>query len=149
MILQKTGDLFLADVDALVNPVNTVGVMGAGLAYQFKQRFFDNFAAYQAACYKGELKSGRMFVTATGRKPQWIINFPTKRHWRDQSRIEDIQSGLEDLVRVIHENSIRSVAIPPLGCGLGGLNWADVEPLILAAALQVPGTSVWVYAPGR
>jgi O-acetyl-ADP-ribose deacetylase (regulator of RNase III) len=135
MIEFKTGDILQADAEALVNTVNCVGIMGRGIALQFKQAFPDNFKAYEAACARTEVQPGRMFVTETGflANPKYIINFPTKRHWRGRSRIEDIETGLKALVDEIRRRGIRSIAVPPLGSGLGGLNWAEVRPLIEAA----------------
>lgn len=139
MIREAHDDLLSADVDALVNTVNTVGVMGKGIALQFKKRFPANFKAYAAACKAGDVVPGRMFVFDAGQlmRPRWIINFPTKRHWKSRSRIQDIEAGLDDLVRVISSLGITSIAVPPLGCGNGGLRWADVKPLIEAKLAQV------------
>ena len=118
MVEDASGDIFAANVDALVNAVNTVGVMGKGLALAFKKKFPDNFAAYVRAC---KAVPGKVFVVnCSPRAPQWIINFPTKRHWRDASRIEDIRSGLVDMAAQIRARQIHSVAVPALGCGLGG-----------------------------
>jgi O-acetyl-ADP-ribose deacetylase (regulator of RNase III) len=149
MIRAGSGNLLEADVDALVNTVNTVGVAGKGIALQFRQAFPANFKAYAAACKRREVQPGRMFVFDTGQmsSPRFIINFPTKRHWRGKSRLADIRAGLDDLVRVLREYEIRSVAIPPLGCGNGGLDWADVEPLIVEAMQQVSGVDVLLFAP--
>ncbi|WP_334147709.1 type II toxin-antitoxin system antitoxin DNA ADP-ribosyl glycohydrolase DarG [Hyphomicrobium sp.] len=143
------GNLFDAKVDALVNTVNTVGVMGKGIALMFKEAFPENFKAYQAACKKKEVRVGRMFVTENPSwlGPKWIINFPTKEHWRGSSKMEWVESGLEDLKRVILEKNIRSIAIPPLGSGNGGLNWADVRPKIEAALSTLTDVSVIVYEP--
>ena len=126
MIEFRTGDILKADAEALVNTVNCVGVMGRGIALQFKNAFPDNFKAYEAACEREEVQPGKMFVFETGTltNPKFIINFPTKRHWRGKSRIEDIESGLKALVEEIRQRGIRSIAIPPLGSGLGGLDWA-------------------------
>ena len=117
----KTGDIFKTDAEALVNSVNCVGVMGRGIALQFKNLFPANFKAYAAACKREEVQPGRMFVYETGQltNPRYIINFPTKRHWRGKSRIEDIESGMQALVEEIKERNIRSIAIPPLGSDLG------------------------------
>jgi O-acetyl-ADP-ribose deacetylase (regulator of RNase III) len=143
------GNLLDAQVDALVNTVNTVGVMGKGIALMFKEKFPENFAAYAAACKRGEVQVGSMFVTRapelTG--PRWIINFPTKKHWRQKSKLEWIVDGLEDLRRVIAEKGIRSIAIPPLGSGNGGLEWFEVRPLIEAALSKLDDTEVIVYEP--
>ena len=135
MIEFKTGDILRADAEALVNTVNCVGIMGRGIALQFKNDFPDNFKAYEAACEREEVQPGKMFVfeTRTLTNPKFIINFPTKRHWRGKSRMEDIDSGLKALVEEIRTRGIRSIAVPPLGSGLGGLNWADVRPRIVEA----------------
>lgn len=148
MIRDAHGDLLSCDVDALVNTVNTVGVMGRGIALQFKKRFPSNFKAYAAACKAGDVETGRMFVFDAGQlvRPRWIINFPTKRYWRSNSRIEDIDVGLVDLARVIGELGIRSIAVPPLGCGLGGLRWTEVKPLI-EARLETVDADVLVFGP--
>ncbi|WP_245438572.1 macro domain-containing protein [Bradyrhizobium sp. SK17] len=120
MILSRIGNLLEADVDAVVNTVNCVGIMGRGIALQFKNTFPGNFQAYAAACDRKEVQPGKMFVYETGKfSPRYIINFPTKRHWKGKSRIEDIDAGLIDLVRVIKDRKILSIAIPPLGSGLG------------------------------
>ena len=150
MIEYKSGDIFAEDVEALVNSVNCVGVMGRGIALQFKNMFPENFKTYEAACKRDEVKPGRMFVYESGQmtNPRYIINFPTKRHWRGKSRIEDIEAGLKDLVRVIEERNIRSIAIPPLGTNLGGLNWTDVRPRIEAALRELDDLVVMIFEPG-
>jgi len=132
-------DIFHTDAEALVNPVNCVGVMGKGLAAEFKKRFPGNFASYKKACDQKKLKPGIVQVCETMVfHPSYIINFPTKRHWRDKSRLEDIEIGLQSLVHAVHHHKIRSVAVPRLGCGLGGLDWADVKPLIKKAFAELP-----------
>ena len=147
MIIYKTGDLFKEDVDALVNSVNCVGVMGRGIALEFKKLFPENFKAYAEACRRDEVVPGRMFTFETGQmtKPRYIINFPTKRHWRSKSRMEDIESGLEALANEIRERNIQSIAIPPLGSHLGGLNWPDVRSRITEALKDIEGVAVMVY----
>ena len=149
MIEFKTGDILQADVEALVNTVNCVGIMGRGIALQFKNDFPENFKAYEAACAREEVQPGRMFVfeTRTMTNPKFIINFPTKRHWRGKSRMEDIDSGLKALVEEIRTRGIRSIAIPPLGSGLGGLNWADVRPRIVEALCGLNDLQVIVFEP--
>lgn len=149
MIHYTRGNLLEADVDALVNTVNTVGVMGKGVALMFKESFPENFRAYAAACKRGELEAGRVFVTERDALigPRWIINFPTKQHWRGRTRMEWVEAGLVDLVRVIREKGIRSVALPPLGCGNGGLRWNEVRPRIEVALGDLKGVEVWVYEP--
>ena len=146
----KTGDIFTEDAEALVNSVNCVGVMGRGIALQFKNLYPANFKSYAAACKRDEVKPGRMFVFETGQitNPRYIVNFPTKRHWRGKSRVEDIQSGLQALVHEVKERGIRSIAIPPLGSDLGGLNWRDVRPLIEAAMRELDDVQVIVFEPG-
>jgi O-acetyl-ADP-ribose deacetylase (regulator of RNase III) len=131
MILETTGDILTADVEALVNPVNTVGVMGAGLACQVKHTFPDVFRAYAAACQRDELRTGIVIAHPTGTNPRYVVSFPTKQHWRDPSKLEWIEQGLIGLRETIDDLGIRSIAIPPLGCGLGGLDWPDVRGLIV------------------
>lgn len=114
MIHYTQGNLLEANVDALVNTVNTVGVMGKGIALMFKERFPQNMQAYAKACKAGEVVTGRMFVTQTGELmgPRWIVNFPTKQHWRAKSQMEWVEDGLLDLRRFIVEHQVRSIAIP-------------------------------------
>jgi O-acetyl-ADP-ribose deacetylase (regulator of RNase III) len=132
MISLTRGNVIEADAEALVNTVNCEGFMGKGIALQFKKAFPENFKAYAQACRAGEVRAGRMFVFSTGSmvNPKYIINFPTKRRWREKSRIEDIESGLEALVDEVRRLKLSSVAVPPLGCGHGRLDWAVVRPLI-------------------
>lgn len=143
------GDILAADVEALVNTVNCVGVMGRGIALQFKKAYPANFKSYKAACDQGAVVPGAMHVHETGRldNPRFIINFPTKRHWRANSRTADIEAGLVALVREVRERGIRSVAIPPLGCGLGGLDWQVVRPIVEQAMAQLPDVHVRLYEP--
>lgn len=143
MIVQGSGDLLDADVDALVNAVNCVGVMGKGLTLQFKQRFPAYFSAYAAACAAGEVRLGRVHVVSLDRH---FVSFPTKGHFRSRSKLSDVADGLDDLARVIGELGIRSVAVPALGAGLGGLDWTDVEPLIEEKLGPLDSTVV-VYSP--
>jgi O-acetyl-ADP-ribose deacetylase (regulator of RNase III) len=149
MIRFTKGNLLEADVEALVNTVNTVGIMGKGIALMFKEAFPANFRQYAVACQHGEVRTGRMFLTQTGSLsgPRWIINFPTKAHWRTRTRIEWIDAGLEDLRRVVIEEEIRSIAVPPLGCGNGGLKWSQVRPRIEKALVDLQGVEVLVYEP--
>lgn len=148
MITYCQGDLLAADVDALVNAVNTVGVMCKGIALAFKTRFPANYQAYAAACQRGEVATGRVFVTETQALlgPRWIVNFPTKQHWRDPSRLEWVQSGLQDLRRFLLAQGVQSVALPALGAGLGGLGWPAVRAEI-EAALGDLNTIVLAYEP--
>ena len=150
MITFTEGNLLKAETEALVNTVNTVGVMGKGIALMFKEAFPENFLAYSAACKEHEIEVGRIF--ATERKdlvggPKWIINFPTKKHWRNPSKIEWIRDGLQDLVRFIREHKIKSIALPPLGSGNGGLDWKEVRPVIEAALGNLEGVDVVVFEP--
>ncbi|MCF8057200.1 MAG: macro domain-containing protein [Desulfocapsa sp.] len=149
MIEYKSGDILKEDADAIVNTVNCVGVMGRGIALQFKKTYPANFKNYAAACKKDEVQPGRMFVFATGKliNPRFIINFPTKRHWRGKSRMEDIDSGLKALVEVIKKKDIHSIAIPPLGSGLGGLSWAAVKKRIEVAMRPLEGIRVIIFEP--
>jgi len=149
MLEHMHGNLLDADVEALVNTVNTVGVMGKGIALQFRQAYPANFSAYQAACKRGEVVPGRMFVVQTGQltNPHYIINFPTKRHWRGMAQMEDIEAGLVDLIATVRDRQISSLAVPPLGCGNGGLNWDEVRPKIEAAFAELPEVRVLLYAP--
>jgi len=139
------GDLVVDDAEALVAPVNIVGVAGKGLALSLARKYPGAFAAYKQACAAGWVRAGRVTVFPTDGKI--IIAFPTKRHWRHPSRIEWIKEGLDNLVIVIKSCGIGSVAIPALGCGLGGLNWADVRPLIVDAATRLPDVDVRLYPP--
>ena len=149
MIEFQQGDLLKADAEALVNTVNCVGVMGRGIALQFKKVFPENFADYQAACQRGEVRPGKMLVVKLDRfdNPRYIINFPTKRHWRGKSRIEDIEVGLDALATVVQDLGIQSVAVPPLGCGLGGLDWRQIRRLIEEAFDGLADVQVVVYEP--
>ena len=149
MITESHGNLLKAPVEALVNTVNTEGVMGKGIALQFKKAFPAMFRVYETAAQRGEIALGRMQVWPTQALtgPRYVINFPTKAHWRSKSRLSDIESGLADLVRVVRELGIESIAVPPLGCGNGGLRWSDVEPRIRAAFDTVPDIDVRLYPP--
>ncbi len=149
MIRFKTGDILAEDAEALVNTVNCVGVMGRGIALQFKKAFPENFRAYSEACKHDEVRPGRMFVYETNRltNPRYLINFPTKRHWRGKSRIDDIETGLDALVEVIRERNIRSIAIPPLASGLGGLEWGEVRPRIEKSLRGFNDLQVVIFEP--
>jgi O-acetyl-ADP-ribose deacetylase (regulator of RNase III) len=149
MIELAEGNLLEAPADALVNTVNTEGVMGKGIALQFSKKFPEMLARYRAACESGELRPGQMHVWERGEmfQPRFVINFPTKRHWRGKSRMEDIEAGLVALAETIQQLGIRSVAIPPLGCGNGGLAWSEVFPRIERALAGLEGVRVLVYPP--
>lgn len=144
------GDLLKQnDVDAIVNTVNCVGVMGKGIALQFKNKWPENFRAYAAACKLGEVKVGRMFVHDTGGllKPNFIINFPTKDHWRGKSHLAFIRDGLVDLAQQVRHLGITSIAVAPLGCGNGGLDWEIVRPLIETTFAELPDVDVRLFQP--
>jgi O-acetyl-ADP-ribose deacetylase (regulator of RNase III) len=149
MIELRRGDILKQDAEALVNTVNCVGVMGRGVALQFRRAYPENYQAYREACVRGEVQPGRMFVFDVNRlvNPRLIINFPTKRHWKGKSRIEDVCSGLQDLVRVLQQHKVHSVAVPPLGCGLGGLAWRTVRPLIEEALGALPDLHIYLFEP--
>lgn len=149
-IITVQGDLLKQhEVDAIVNTVNCVGVMGKGIALQFKKKWPANFKAYAEACKAGLVKPGQLFIYHAGTlaTPKYIINFPTKDHWRGKSRIEFIQDGLVDLVTHIKAHRITSIAIPPLGCGNGGLDWQQVKPLIEEAFTAIPEVEVRLFEP--
>lgn len=150
MIELKSGNILDARAEALVNTVNCVGVMGRGIALQFRNAFPDNYRAYKAACDRKEIEPGKVHVFDLNRfeNPRLIINFPTKQHWKGKSRVEHIESGLTDLVRVLHQYKVKSVAIPPLGCGLGGLDWGVVRPMIERALGALPEVQVYLFQPG-
>ena len=149
MIELVRGDILDADAEALVNTVNCVGIMGRGIALQFRKAFPENYKVYKAVCDRKKLHPGIMLVHDLNRfeNPRYIINFPTKRHWKGKSKIEDIQSGLDALVDAVHDRKIHSIAIPPLGCGLGGLNWNQIRPMIQEAFADMPNVHVLVYEP--
>jgi O-acetyl-ADP-ribose deacetylase (regulator of RNase III) len=145
----KSGDLLKEKTDAIVNTVNCVGVMGKGIALQFKQRWPKNFKEYEAASKRKEIKPGKMFIHDLGEwaKPRFIINFPTKVHWRGDSTLEYVEDGLRDLVKQVKRLGIKSISLPPLGCGNGGLDWDDVRELVFAAFKDQPEISVNLFEP--
>ena len=149
MIEYTTGDILRDDSEAIVNTVNCVGVMGRGIALQFKNHFPENFQAYAAACKNDQVQPGKMFVfeTQDWTNPKYIINFPTKRHWRGKSRIEDIASGLVALTTDIRSIGIKSIAIPPLGAGLGGLEWPVVKSKMEELLSGLTDVRIRVYEP--
>ncbi|MBE0570518.1 MAG: macro domain-containing protein [Ignavibacteriaceae bacterium] len=147
--LIKKGNLLDADTEAIVNTVNTHGVMGAGVALQFKKAFPENFKLYEKAAKEGKIKIGKMFVTETGKitNPKYIINFPTKQHWRNPSKLVWIKEGLEDLKKFINKKKIGSIALPPLGCGNGKLDWNDVRLLIVSTLEAITNLQVYLFEP--
>ena len=153
MIQLCQGDILQSSADALVNTVNCVGVMGAGLALQFKRAYPEMFSGYTAACGQGRIELGDVWVywlsRPPARPPHCIVGFPTKHHWRGQSKIENIESGLAALTEFVYQLDIGSIAIPPLGCGLGGLAWNDVRPLIEKAFEGLPDVEVLLFEPRK
>lgn len=151
MITYTQGNLLEAKVEALVNTVNTVGVMGKGIALMFKERFADNYQRYAAACKAKQVRTGKIFVTEVRELdgPRWVINFPTKQHWKPPSQMEWIVDGLHDLRRFLLENRVKSVAIPPLGAGNGGLDWAKVREEIDLALSDLKDVEILVFEPTR
>lgn len=151
MIEEHTGNLLEAPVDALVNAVNTVGIVGKGIASQFQEKYPANFEAYQEACKSGELEIGRLLITeisnANKGEPRFVINFPTKKHWRGAAQMSYVEKGLQDLVQVIKANDIYSVAIPALGCGNGGLDWQVVRPMMIDTFSRVARVKFLLYVP--
>jgi O-acetyl-ADP-ribose deacetylase (regulator of RNase III) len=149
MIKYIQGNLLEADVEALVNTVNTVGVMGKGIALMFKQRFKQNNAIYEKACKAKQVNTGKMFITGTDELmgPKWIVNFPTKQHWRNPSQLEWIIEGLQDLKQFILKNHVKSIAIPPLGAGNGGLDWLIVKHHIEQALIDLTDVTILIYEP--
>jgi O-acetyl-ADP-ribose deacetylase (regulator of RNase III) len=151
MISYRQGNLLESRAQALVNTVNTVGVMGKGIALMFKDRFKDNFQRYAAACKNKEVQIGKMFITSSGELdgPKWIVNFPTKRNWRSPSKLEWITEGLNDLRRFIVEEHVASIAIPPLGSGNGGLKWDDVKAEIERTLGELSSVCIEVFEPTK
>jgi O-acetyl-ADP-ribose deacetylase (regulator of RNase III) len=149
MIELRQGNILKAEADALVNTVNCVGVMGRGIALQFAKAFPEMVKSYESLCERGELKPGTVQVYDLNRfeKPHYVFNFPTKRHWKGKSRLEDIEAGLSALVAEVHRLGLKSVAVPPLGCGLGGLDWNDVRPRIEHAFSSLPDVQVLLFEP--
>lgn len=147
MIIHTSGDILQDDADALVNPVNCVGVMGKGLALQFKEAYPENFEEYEIEAKAGHIVPGRVHLTnIMFYPPRFIVNFPTKRYWKEPSRYQDIDDGLSHLLDIIRMFNIESIAIPALGCGLGGLDWEDVKELI-ESRLGDLDTEVRLYHP--
>lgn len=149
MIIFKSGDLFTEECEALVNAVNCVGVMGRGIALRFKQTYPEGFKRYAAACKRGEVQPGQMFVFEVEGEtnPRYIIHFPTKRHWRAKSKMEDVEAGLIALAQQIRALELRSIALPALGAGLGGLEWSQVRERIEASLGDLDDVRVVVFEP--
>jgi len=149
MIRSIRGNLLEASAEALVNPVNEIGVMGKGLALQFREAFPESARAYQEACKRKAVHVGQVLLSASGSLvgPRWIIHFPTKRHWRHRSKLAWVREGLQDLVRVIREHGIASIALPPLGCGNGGLEWRVVRREIESVVESLTDVDILLYEP--
>ena len=149
MITYKTGNILHDQADAIINTVNTVGVMGKGLALQFKKAFPDNYKAYKKACDSKSLMTGQVLPVSLNSlsAPYYIINFPTKAHWKANSKLEYIEQGLESLKVEVKRLKLKSIAIPALGSGLGGLQWQDVNQLIQTSLAELPEIEWRVYAP--
>ena len=132
-----------------MDTVNTVGVMGKGIALMFKERFPENYEAYRVACKAGAVRTGELFITRSPELegPRWVVNFPTKENWRNPTKMEWIENGLVKLRQWIEDEKIRSIAIPPLGCGNGGLEWSEVKPRIEVALEGMEGVRVVVFEP--
>lgn len=151
-IVYKSGDMFSEPAEAIVNTVNCVGVMGKGVALEFKRRWPENFRAYKRLCDAGRLAPGNVFIfelgdLLRGADRQFLINFPTKQHWKAKSKIEYVETGLDDLARKIRELGIRSLVMPPLGCGNGGLDWEEVRPIIEEKLAPLEDVKVIVFSP--
>lgn len=149
----KSGDMFDESTEAIVNTVNCVGVMGKGVALEFKRRWPSNYRAYRKVCDDKALQPGKMFIFENSDllEPgvhRYLINFPTKAHWRSKSKIEYIENGLDDFVREIGARGIKSVSMPPLGCGNGGLDWNEVRPIIEQHLSELPDVRFVLFAPG-
>jgi len=152
MIELRHGDLLEAPAEALVNAINTEGVMGKGIALQFRRKYPEMFQSYEKACKAGEVRLGHMHIFDLGGLsggPRWIVNFPTKGHWRERSRMGDIDTGLTDLSAQIARLGIKSIAMPALGCGNGGLDWMTVRPLIEARLGRLPELRVLLFPPAH
>ncbi len=150
MISYVSGNLLDADTDAIVNPCNTVGVMGAGLAKQIKDRFPECVSLYESACKAGKLTVGTVLITPTSMvtSPYWVVHLPTKQHWRNDSKIEFVESGLKALVaELTNRIEIATVAIPALGCGLGGLPWSQVKSVMELQLSLLDEVEFLVYLP--
>lgn len=150
MIIYKEGNIFDAHTDAIINTVNLVGVMGKGIALQFKKRFPENFELYKRAIEDNEIDIGKLFITHTPNLFfKYIINFPTKKHWKNPSQYEYVEKGMQDLIQKIKELKIKSVAIPPLGAGNGKLEWERVKLIIEKYVSQLPDVEFLIYEPQK
>ena len=145
MITFVSGNIFDSPTQVVANTVNCVGVMGKGLALEFKSRYPDMYADYKKRCDQKQVKPGEPYIWENDRVQ--ILNFPTKRHWREKSRLDDIEAGLEYLSTHYEQMGIYTLALPALGCANGGLDWKDVRPLIEKYLAEIPDLEVFVYMP--
>ncbi len=148
MIEFRNDDLFQSECEALINPVNCVGVMGGGLAKIFKNKYPDMYKDYRQYCKEGKLRPGGLHIYVdVDESPEYIINFPTKDNWLEDSKIEYVIDGLKSLKRIIKDLNIKSIGIPAIGSGLGNLNYEDVKPLLEQFAIDLPDVKVVCYEP--
>jgi O-acetyl-ADP-ribose deacetylase (regulator of RNase III) len=138
-----SGNIFDSDCQALVNPVNCVGISGKGLALAFKNKYPQMFQAYRQTCLDGKLTVGQLHIWPD--KEKFIVNFPTKIHWRNPSQLQWIEMGLVALAEFVKENNIVSIALPKLGCGLGGLEFAEIKEKLINFSKQLENTKIIVY----
>lgn len=143
MITYDQGDLFQSNAKVLVNPVNVMGVMGKGLALEFKKRYPAMFEEYRTLCENGQFKIGDLWLYKASDK--WVLNFPTKQHWREPSTVEIIQAGLKKFIVTYEEDGITSIAFPKLGSGLGGLDWEKQVRPIMEQYLQTLPIEILIY----
>ncbi len=145
MVTFVKGDIFKSPAQVLTNTVNCVGIMGKGVALEFKNRYPQMFGDYQSKCDQGKVKPGQPYLWEDDSTQ--VLNFPTKRHWRDNSLLQDVDDGLKYLAGSYEQLGIQSIAMPALGCGLGGLKWSEVQPLIVKYLGALPDLDVYVYEP--
>lgn len=150
MIRFTIGNIISSETEAIINTVNTKGIMGKGIALQFKEAFPDNYKLYVKACKDGTIDIGKLLITETNLLyPKYIINFPTKQHWRENSSIEYIDKGLTDLIQIIEKYKIKSISIPPLGAGNGKLEWQKVKKLITSRLNKLSNEiDILIFEPG-
>jgi O-acetyl-ADP-ribose deacetylase (regulator of RNase III) len=141
------GDIFKSPAQVLTNTVNCVGVMGKGVALEFKNRYPQMFGDYKSKCDQGKVKPGQPYLWEDDSAQ--VLNFPTKRHWRDSSLLQDVEDGLKYLAASYEQMGIQSIAMPALGCGLGGLEWSEVQPLFVKYMGTLPDLDVYVYEPQK
>lgn len=145
MVTFVRGDIFSSPAQVLTNTVNCVGLMGKGVALEFKMRYPKMFNDYKIKCDQGDVKAGQPYLWEDDSVQ--VLNFPTKRHWKDGSLLQDIEDGLKYLTENYEQMGLQSLAMPALGCGLGGLEWSEVQPLIVKHLGAIPDLDVYVYEP--